>query len=67
LERRFLLEQVWEDEGIMVGRSLDVFVSRLRKKITCPAIKIVAVHGIGYRFEMETSTSSTIDKSPLLS
>ena len=54
LERRFLLEQVWEDEGIMVGRSLDVFVSRLRKKITCPAIKIVAVHGIGYRFEVET-------------
>jgi DNA-binding winged helix-turn-helix (wHTH) protein len=67
LERRFLLEQVWEDEGIMVGRSLDVFVSRLRKKITCPAIKIVAVHGIGYRFEMESSTSNTTDRSPLLS
>jgi hypothetical protein len=52
LERDFILKQVWEDEGILVGRSVDVFVSRLRKKLAEDlSIAIVAVHGIGYRFE----------------
>lgn len=50
LERERILEAVWEDEGIIVGRSLDVFVSRLRKKLKPDAdIQIVNVHGVGYR------------------
>jgi len=52
LERDFILRQVWEDEGVMVGRSVDVFVSRLRKKLSAdPSVGIVAVHGVGYRLE----------------
>jgi len=52
LEREFILSQVWADEGVLVGRSIDVFVSRLRKKIAAdPSIAIVAIHGIGYRLE----------------
>ncbi len=52
LERDFILQHVWADEGILVGRSVDVFVSRLRKKLgTDSSIGIVAVHGIGYRLE----------------
>lgn len=52
LERDFILSQVWADEGVLVGRSIDVFVSRLRKKIAAdPSIGIVAIHGIGYRLE----------------
>lgn len=52
LERDFILQQVWADEGIMVGRSVDVFVSRLRKKLAAdPSVGIVAVHGVGYRLE----------------
>jgi hypothetical protein len=31
LGREQILKSVWEDEGIIVGRSVDVFVSRLRK------------------------------------
>jgi Transcriptional regulatory protein, C terminal len=50
LERDTILQQVWADEGIMVGRSVDVFVSRLRKKLSADArVAIVAVHGVGYR------------------
>jgi DNA-binding response OmpR family regulator len=50
LERDYILQQVWADEGILVGRSIDVFVSRLRKKLAADAtLSIVAVHGIGYR------------------
>jgi DNA-binding winged helix-turn-helix (wHTH) protein len=55
LERAFILKSVWEDEGILVGRSVDVFVSRLRKMLKDdPAVKLVAVHGVGYRLEIKT-------------
>jgi hypothetical protein len=52
LERDFILKSVWEDEGIIVGRSVDVFVSRLRKLLRDdPSLRLVAVHGVGYRLE----------------
>jgi hypothetical protein len=52
LERDFILQQVWADEGVLVGRSLDVFISRLRKKMAAdPTVGIVAIHGVGYRLE----------------
>jgi hypothetical protein len=53
LERSFILENVWADEGILVGRSLDMFVSRLRKMLRDDAsIQLLAVHGVGYRLEI---------------
>lgn len=53
LERDAILAAVWEDEGIIVGRSLDVFVSRLRKILQKDsAVKIASVHGVGYRLEV---------------
>lgn len=53
LERDFILKSVWEDEGVTVGRSVDVFVSRLRKMLQNDSrVKIAAVHGIGYRMEV---------------
>jgi hypothetical protein len=53
LERDFILKSVWEDEGITVGRSPDVFVSRLRKMLAGDVhVKIAAVHGVGYRMEV---------------
>ncbi len=56
LERERILKLVWEDEGIIVGRSLDVFVSRLRKLLkTDPKVRIVSVHGVGYRLEVMTA------------
>lgn len=52
LERSFILQEVWADEGVLVGRSVDVFVSRLRKKLTVDSsVDLVAVHGVGYRLE----------------
>jgi DNA-binding response OmpR family regulator len=52
LTREQLLEDVWGDEGVMVGRSLDVFVSRLRKILSLdPNIQIKNIHGVGYRLE----------------
>ena len=52
LDRDTILKQVWADEGVLVGRSVDMFVSRLRKKLAPDAsLSIVAVHGVGYRLE----------------
>ena len=52
LERDYILQQVWADEGVLIGRSMDVFVSRLRKKLAeDPILRIVAIHGVGYRME----------------
>ncbi len=52
LEREFILQMVWADEGVLVGRSIDVFVSRLRKKLAGdPSLAIIVVHGLGYRLE----------------
>lgn len=55
LERDFILQHVWADEGVLVGRSVDVFVSRLRKKLASdPSVTIASVHGVGYRLEAPT-------------
>lgn len=53
LLRDRLLKEVWEDEGVITGRSLDVFVSKLRKKLHNDSrVSLVNVHGKGYRLEL---------------
>ncbi|MBD0254379.1 MAG: winged helix-turn-helix transcriptional regulator, partial [Cytophagales bacterium] len=37
LERELILKTVWGDEGDYVGRTLDVFISKLRKKLDADA------------------------------
>lgn len=55
LERDAILKSVWEDEGVTVGRSVDVFVSRLRKMLAAdPQVKITAIHGVGYKMEVHS-------------
>lgn len=50
IDRDRLLKEVWEDEGVIVGRSLDMFVSKLRKKLQKdPGISIINIHGKGYK------------------
>ena len=57
LEREKILSEVWGDEGIIVGRSLDVFVSRLRKILKEDGlVKIKNVHGVGYRLEVNNAS-----------
>lgn len=54
LKRELILQAVWNDDGYFVGRSLDVFISKLRKYLKeNPAIKIVNIHGTGYKFQVE--------------
>ncbi len=53
IERNRIQKEIWEDEGVIVGRSLDMFISKLRKKLEMDErVKIVAVRGIGYKIEV---------------
>lgn len=55
IDRSRLQKEIWEDEGVIVGRSLDMFISKLRKKLELdPNIKIVVIRGKGYRLEMSS-------------
>lgn len=50
VERTRLQKDIWEDEGVIVGRSLDMFISKLRKKLeNDPTIQLLNIHGKGYK------------------
>jgi hypothetical protein len=54
IARSRLQKEIWEDEGVIVGRSLDMFISKLRKKLEAdPSIKIVVIRGKGYKLEVD--------------
>jgi hypothetical protein len=53
IERSRLQKEIWEDEGVIVGRSLDMFISKLRKKLELdPNSNIVVVRSKGYKLEV---------------
>lgn len=53
VEREVILQRVWGDEGDYVGRTLDVFISKLRKKLEPDSsVKIVNIRGVGYKLVM---------------
>ena len=55
IDRTRLQKEIWEDEGIIVGRSLDVFISKLRKKLEIdPNLKILVIRGKGYKLEVSS-------------
>ena len=53
IERSRLQKEIWEDEGVVVGRSLDMFISKLRKKLELdPNSNIVVIRSKGYKLEV---------------
>lgn len=52
IKREDILNEVWGDDDYFMGRSLDVFISRLRKYLKGdPEIKIENYHGVGFRLK----------------
>lgn len=50
IRRDDLLKAIWGDDDYFMGRSLDVFISRLRKYLSQdPDIRIDNIHGVGFR------------------
>lgn len=54
LERELVANMVWGDDSYFVGRSMDVFITKLRKYLKKdPRLSISNVHGVGFRLESE--------------
>jgi DNA-binding winged helix-turn-helix (wHTH) protein len=54
VERDDILREVWGDDGDYIGRTLDVFISKLRKKLERdPNVEILNVRGVGYRLVVQ--------------
>lgn len=54
IQRDDILHKVWGDKGDYIGRTLDVFISKLRKKLAGdPNIKITNIRGVGYRLILD--------------
>ena len=51
VERDLLMKKIWEDDGVLViTRNVDVLISKLRKRLCAdPSVKIMTVHGKGYK------------------
>lgn len=53
LKREAILKSLWGDDDYFMGRSLDVFISRLRKILANEnGITIENLHGIGFKFSV---------------
>ena len=50
LERSDILNKLWGNDDFFNGRSMDVFISKLRKKLSAdPSVQIINVRGFGYK------------------
>lgn len=53
LTRELALKSVWGDDDYFIGRSMDVFITKLRKYLKeDPSISITNVHGTGFRLDV---------------
>lgn len=56
LKREEILKSIWGDDDYFMGRSLDVFISKLRKYLKeDKSVQIVNYHGIGFRLEIDSN------------
>ena len=54
LSRETALKSIWGDDDYFIGRSMDVFISKLRKYLKDdPKISITNVHGTGFKLEVK--------------
>lgn len=55
LTREIALKSVWGNDDYFIGRSMDVFIAKLRKYLKDdPSISITNVHGTGFKLEISS-------------
>ncbi|NNE56360.1 MAG: response regulator transcription factor [Flavobacteriales bacterium] len=53
LERELIANMVWGDDSYFVGRSMDVFITKLRKYLRQDdSVSITNIHGVGFKLEI---------------
>jgi two-component system, OmpR family, response regulator len=59
LTREIALKSVWGNDDYFIGRSMDVFIAKLRKYLQDdPNIYITNVHGTGFKLEIKEEATS---------
>ncbi|MCD6179117.1 MAG: response regulator transcription factor [Bacteroidales bacterium] len=54
--RDFALKQIWGSNDYFIGRSMDVFIAKLRKMLSKdPNINIKNIHGTGFKLEINNN------------
>ena len=54
VKKQVLMEKVWKDSSFFIGRSLDVYISKLRKHLSADEnISLINYHGQGYMLKDE--------------
>jgi len=54
LERNFALKAIWIDDNYFNARSMDVYITKLRKYLKKdPSVQIINVHGKGYKLVVD--------------
>ncbi|MBC6996338.1 response regulator transcription factor [Neolewinella lacunae] len=54
IERGEILEKIWGENDYFMGRSLDVFISRLRKYLSKdPRIRVENIHAVGFSLTVD--------------
>ena len=50
LERNFALKAIWIDDNYFNARSMDVYITKLRKYLKAdPSVELINVHGVGFK------------------
>jgi DNA-binding response OmpR family regulator len=49
LERNYALRTIWEDDSLWNARSMDVYITKLRKYLKDEPVEILNVHGKGFK------------------
>ena len=56
LPRELALNKIWEDDNRVYARSMDVYITKLRKYLKAdPDVEILNVHGEGYKLVLPTA------------
>jgi DNA-binding response OmpR family regulator len=64
ITREKTLIKIWGSDDYFIGRSMDVFITRLRKYLKDdPNVMITNVHGTGFKLEVKTEIQDVINKA----
>jgi two-component system, OmpR family, response regulator len=54
LRRDLALKTIWGEDDYFMGRSMDVYITKLRKMLVGdPSVSIVNIHNTGFRLEVK--------------
>lgn len=57
LERDIALKKIWEEDSFFNARSMDVFITKLRKHLSKdPSVEIINIHGKGFKLMVKSET-----------